>query len=176
MNLIVKTRTNPIGFAQPVRSTVQSMTNEVTMKLTTMESHLATTVASPRFSSLLISVFAALAMVLAAAGIYGVISYSVSQRTSEIGLRMALGAGQRTVLAMVLTEALKLAAAGLAIGIAGAAAAGRLLQSQLFHVSPADPAVYAGMILLLLGAALLASFVPAWRASRVEPLEALRQD
>jgi len=155
---------------------IQALDSESTVKMTTMESHLATTVAAPRFSSFLLSAFAGLAMVLAAVGIYGVISYSVAQRTGEIGLRMALGAEQSTMLGMVLREALKLAFSGLAIGLAGAFVAGRLLQSQLFEVSAADPAVYGGMIVLLLGTALLAALVPAWRASRVEPAEALRQD
>jgi putative ABC transport system permease protein len=176
MNLIVKTRTNPIGFAEPVRSTISALASESTLKMTTMESHLATTLASPRFSSFLISAFAALAMILAAVGIYGVVAYSVSQRTGEIGLRMALGAKQATVLSMVLIEALKLALAGLVVGLAGAIVAARLLASQLFQVSAGDPTVYGGTVILLLVVAVMAALIPAWRASRVEPVEALRQD
>jgi putative ABC transport system permease protein len=141
-----------------------------------MENHLADVVATPRFSSLLVSVFAGLAVLLAAIGIYGVISYSVSQRTSEIGLRMALGADRGNVTRMVLLEAVKLMVSGLFIGLVGAIATARILRSQLFQVSPADPAVYIGMLLLLVAVVLAASYLPAWRASRVEPIEALRQE
>jgi putative ABC transport system permease protein len=174
--ILVKTRADPMIFAQPLRTVVQSLDNEAVLKLTTLESHLAATVALPRFSSMLVAAFAGLAVLLAAVGIYGVIAYSVSQRTTEIGLRMALGAKQKTVLNMVLKEALKLVGMGLTIGLIGSAAAARLLRSQLFEVSPADPAVYAVMLALLLTIALVAAFLPAWRASRVEPLDALRQD
>jgi ABC-type antimicrobial peptide transport system permease subunit len=141
-----------------------------------MENHLADVVATPRFSSTLVSAFAGLAVLLAAIGLYGVVSYSVSQRTAEIGLRMAMGADGARVARMVLFEGLRLTGTGLLIGSAGAIAAGRLLQSQLFQVSPADPAIYAGVFLLLAAVAIAASYLPAWRASRVEPIEALRQE
>jgi ABC-type antimicrobial peptide transport system permease subunit len=175
-NLVAEAGANPLLAAQPLRSIVQSLDSEVSIKFTTMENHLAEIVATPRFSSALVSTFAGLAMLLAAIGIYGVISYSVSQRTSEIGLRMALGAGRSTVIRMVLLEALKLTGAGLLIGSAGAAAAARLLRSQLFQVSAADPAIYAAALVLVSLAVLAASYTPAWRAARVEPLEALRQE
>jgi putative ABC transport system permease protein len=103
-------------------------------------------------------------------------AYSVTQRTAEIGLRMALGAHQGEVLAMVLREALRLAGVGLLLGLAGSMVVARLLRSQLFAVSPSDPAVYGIMLSILLAVALLAAFFLAWRASRVEPLEALRQE
>jgi ABC-type antimicrobial peptide transport system permease subunit len=105
-----------------------------------------------------------------------VIAYSVTQRTGEIGLRMALGANQGKVLTMILLEALRLVGGGLAIGLAGSIVAARLLRSQLFEVSPSDPAVYGLVLCTLLSVALLAAFLPAWRASHVEPLEALRQE
>jgi putative ABC transport system permease protein len=175
-NLLVKTKANPLDAAQPVREVLSSLDPEATLKLTTMESHLASVVATPRFSSVLVSTFAGLAVLLAAIGIYGVIAYSVSQRTSEIGVRMALGAGRDNVIAMVLREALKLTGAGFVIGLLGALAAARLLKSQLFEISPLDPVLYSTMLAVLILIALGAAWLPAWRASRVEPLEALRQE
>jgi ABC-type antimicrobial peptide transport system permease subunit len=115
-------------------------------------------------------------MLLAMIGIYAVISYSVAQRTAEIGLRAALGASRRTILAMVFRQAMSLTGAGILIGAVASIAAARLLRAQLFQVSAADPAIYCLTIALLAFAALAAGAVPAWRASRVEPLEALRQE
>jgi predicted permease len=175
-NVLVKTRTNPLDAARPVREMLSSLDPEATLKLTTMESHLASVVATPRFSGLLVSTFAGLAVLLAAIGIYAVIAYSVSQRTSEIGVRMALGAGRDNVIAMVLREALKLTGAGFVIGLLGALAVAQLLRSQLFGISPLDPVLYSTMFALLLLIALGAAWLPAWRASRVEPLDALRQE
>jgi predicted permease len=176
MHLLIATRGNPLNFAQPVRNIIFGLDREATVKLTTMDAHLATTVAEPRFNSFLLSAFAGLAMLLAAVGVYGVMAYSVSQRTTEIGLRMALGAKQMSVVGMVMAEALRLAGAGLVIGLFGAMWASRLLRAQLFGVSSGDPAVFAGMLGLILAVALTAAFIPALRASKVEPSEALRQD
>ena len=175
-NIVVKTRGNPLALAEPVRQLAASLNSEATVKLTTMESHMADTVATPRFSSALVAVFAGLAVLLAAIGIYAVISYSVTQRTAEIGLRMALGADRTNVIYMVLREALRLTGLGLLTGSLAAIAAGRLLQSQLFEVSPADPSLYAIMLVALTVVAVTAAWLPAWRASRVEPLAALRQE
>ncbi len=175
-NIVVKTRGNPLAMAEPVRRLAESLDSEATVKLTTMESHMADTVATPRFSSALVAVFAGLAVLLAAIGIYAVISYSVTQRTAEIGLRMALGADRTNVIYMVLREALRLTGLGLLTGSLAAIAAGRLLQSQLFEVSPADPSLYAIMLVALTVVAVTAAWLPAWRASRVEPLAALRQE
>jgi putative ABC transport system permease protein len=175
-DLVVRSDRDPISAFQPLRSIVAQLDGEASIKFTTMENHLAEVVATPRFSSLLVSAFAGLAVLLAAIGIYGVISYSVSQRTSEIGLRMALGADRGSVARMVLLEALKLTVGGLLIGSAGAIVTGRILRSQLFQVSSVDPVVYIGMLLLLGLVVLAASYLPARRASRVEPIEALRQE
>jgi putative ABC transport system permease protein len=175
-DLVVRASSDPLSAARPLRSTVREFDPEASIKFTTMENHLTEVVATPRFSSLLVSAFAGVALLLAAIGIYGVISYSVSQRTAEIGLRMALGADRGSVASMVLLEALKLTGVGILVGSAGSIAASRVLKSQLFQVSAADPAVYTGMLLLLVMIALIASYLPAWRASRVEPLEALRQE
>src|SRR5205085_3420261 len=117
---------------------------------------------------------AGLAVVLAMAGVYGVMAYVVGQRSSEIGLRMALGASTRDVLGLVLWQAMSLVGLGLAIGLAGAIAATRLLTSMLFEVKPGDPMTYAGVAVLLCAVALMASYLPARRAAKVDPLIALR--
>jgi putative ABC transport system permease protein len=146
------------------------------MKITTMENHLAEVVSTPRFSTTLVSVFAGLATVLAMMGIYGVMSYSVTRRKPEIGVRMALGADRGDVVRMVLYQALRLTGTGVLIGCLGAIAASRFLESQLFNVSRADPATYVAMLALVVAVAVLSSYLPAWRAAHVEPLEALREE
>ena len=176
LTLIAKAGSNPVPLSGALRRYVRALNPGVSMKTGTMENHMAELVATPRFSAALVSLFAGLAMVLAIIGIYGVMAYSVSQRTAEIGLRIALGADRRDVISMVLKQALKLTAIGVVAGCGGAIAAGRLLRSQLFDVSPADPSVYLLMLLLIIAVCLLSSYVPAWRASRIEPLEALRQE
>ncbi len=175
-NVIVKARANPLSFAAAFRKHVRELAPDASVKLTTMENHLASVVSTPRFSSILVSAFAALALVLAVIGIYGVMAYSVSQRTAEIGLRIALGADRSDVLRMVLRETFKLTSIGLIAGSAGAIAATRVLKSQLFAISPTDPQTYAFVLILLAGVSILAGYVPAWRASRTEPLTALRQE
>ena len=136
----------------------------------------AGTVAEPRFNMLLVAGFAVLAVVLAAIGIYGVISYSTAQRTHEIGVRMALGAARRDVMSLVLGEGLLIATVGVALGLAGSAAVTRLMQNQLVGITARDPIAFAGGGLLLLVVAVVASGVPAWRATRVDPVVALRAE
>ena len=133
-------------------------------------------IAQPRFLAILIALFAALAIALAAIGIYGVMSYSVAQRTTEIGVRMALGADRRAVFALVARDGLVLALSGIAIGAAGAAVLGRSLTTLLYEVAPADPLVFAATATGLLAVALAACLLPARRAARVDPLTALRGD
>jgi putative ABC transport system permease protein len=128
----------------------------------------------PRFYATLVAIFAALALVLAAVGIYGVMSYGVSQRTQEIGVRLALGAGARQIFTLVVGESLALAATGLAIGLVGAMAVGRALRTLLFGVASSDAPTLLSMSAVLLAVAFLASYVPARRAMRTEPVEALR--
>jgi putative ABC transport system permease protein len=133
-------------------------------------------VAGPRFHAVLLAAFAGVAAVLAAIGIYGVLACSVEERTREIGVRMALGAQRRQVLAIVLRRGLALTLAGLALGTASAAGSARLLESLLFGVATVDGPTYASVLLLFFLVALLAAYVPARRATRVDPLTALRAD
>jgi putative ABC transport system permease protein len=122
----------------------------------------------------LLGLFAGLALLLATVGIYGVIGYAVSRRTNEIGLRMALGAEVTDIFRMVLRQAFVLTLAGIAVGVSGAASLTRLLTSLLFEVPPTDPLTFASVAVGLMGVALLASYLPAWRATRVDPTVALR--
>jgi putative ABC transport system permease protein len=140
----------------------------------TMETLLDGTVAEPKLVTLLLGGFSALSLVLVGVGIYGVISYSVSRRTHEIGIRIALGARPGRVMALVLSDGAKLTLLGVGIGLAGALLTTRLLESLLFGVSATDPVTFAGVTLLVLVVALAACYVPAKRAMRVDPLVALR--
>jgi len=130
--------------------------------------------ATRRFSMLLLSIFAAVALLLAAVGIYGVMSYSVGQRTREFGVRMALGASTGDVLRLVVRRGLVLAVIGLVLGVGAALALNRVMVSLLFEVAPTDPATFAGLSLLLVAIAAIACLVPALRAARVDPVTALR--
>ena len=141
----------------------------------TLEEQVAGTVSQPRFSMLLLTLFAALALVLAAIGIYGVISYSVALRTQEIGVRIALGARPRDVVGMVMRQVFAITGLGIAIGSAGAFAAGSLLTSLLFGVHPSDPVTFAAVSIVLAGVAVVAAAVPARRAARLDPVSALRE-
>ena len=131
---------------------------------------------APRFTSILLSIFGALALTLSAIGLYGVLSYVVSRRTREIGIRVAIGAGRPAVLRMVLGSGLWLTAAGIFTGLLLAAATTRLLSGLLHGVTPGDPATFTAVTLGLLAVAVLASAVPAWRASRVDPVVALKSE
>jgi len=137
---------------------------------------MADSVAQTRFSTLLLSLFAALAIVLATVGIYGVTSYGVTARTHEIGLRMALGAQPGDVQRMFLGQGLRSSLLGLALGLIASLALTRFLASLLFHVSPYDPATFIAMAILLCAVALFASYIPARRATQVDPLVALRHE
>ena len=176
MYLLARTSSDPVALADAVRRKIRERDPEVPVKFSTMEASVAENVAAPRFRMVLLGWFAALAVALAMAGVYGVMSYMVGQRANEIGLRMALGASSRDVLKLVLGHGLMLAAIGLAIGLGGALAATRLLRSLLFEVKPADPLTYIAVTALLAMVALTASYVPARRAARVDPLVALRQE
>lgn len=167
----------PAGeLAGAVRETARGMNPEMAVKLTTMEDMIANSIAAPRFRTFLSGTFAALALVLAMGGIYGVMNYMVTQRTGEIGVRVALGAGARDVMGLVLGRAAGLAAAGLAIGAGLSLAASRWLASMLFGVQATDAATYAAVLGAVAAVAMAAAAVPAWRAARIDPVEALRRE
>jgi putative ABC transport system permease protein len=175
--LAVRTAGNPMQLATAVRAAVWSVDPEQPVwKIRTQQALIERSKGTPRFLAQLMAGYAALALLLAAVGLYGVTSYSVTQRTREIGLRMALGAETADVLRIVLRRALLLAGIGLAIGMAGALALGRVVQSLLFATSPADAVTLVGVALLLLAVAGLASYLPARRATRVDPTVALHYD
>jgi ABC-type antimicrobial peptide transport system permease subunit len=142
----------------------------------TMDSIVASSIATKRFSMLLLSVFAALALLLSAVGIYGVISYLVGQRVHEIGIRMALGAQQRDVLRLVIGEGARMALIGIAAGLVAAVAMTRLMANMLYGVTTHDPLTFFGVTIVLAGVALAACYIPARRAVRVDPIVALRYE
>ncbi|HZG54137.1 MAG TPA: ABC transporter permease [Pyrinomonadaceae bacterium] len=175
--LAVKTKGDPTSLAPAIRNEVLQMDKDQPISnVGTMERIVAATVAPQKFATWLLAVFAATAMLLAAIGIYGVMAYSVTQRTHEIGIRMALGAGRRDVLRMVVSQGMKLAFIGVALGLAGAFALTRLMSSLLYGVSATDPLTYGGVSLLLASVALLACLVPARKATKVDPMIALRYE
>jgi putative ABC transport system permease protein len=142
----------------------------------TMDQILESSLARERMSTIVFMMFAAVAVALAAIGLYGVVSHSVTERTHEIGVRMALGADPRHVLALVVGQGVTTAVAGIAIGLAGALALSRTIEGLLFGVQSTDPVTFAGVAALLLGVALTACAIPAWRATRVDPTRALRAE
>jgi predicted permease len=175
--LVVRTAMNPEGAARAIRNAVWSVDDEVASpREETLENIVQTTTAPRLYETVLGVVFAACAVFLAALGLYGVISYSVSERTQEIGIRMALGAQKSDVLKMVVSEGLKLSFAGLAAGIVGGLALARVLSSLLYGVRPDDPGTFLLVFLVLIVVALLACYLPARRATRVQPTEALRYE
>ena len=175
VNLLVRTTVEPLSLAQSVRGQIAALDkDQPVFNVRTMEQALARSVAARRFSMILLSVFAALALVLAAVGIYGVISYSVAQRTREVGIRMTLGAQTNDVLKLVVRDGLKLVAIGVAVGLLGAFMLTRLMSTLLFGVTPTDAVTYTTVALVLTGVALAACYIPARRATKVDPLVALR--
>lgn len=176
MNIVMRTA-QPLNAISPaIERTVRGLDAGLPIvKLRTMDEVFGDSVARPRFITLLLGIFAALAMVLAAIGTYGVLSYLVTQQSQEIGIRMALGADRRHVLGLVLRQGLRLAAIGLVLGSAGAVAVGRLMRSLLFDVSPTDPLTIAAVVGVMSVVAACACLIPALRATRVDPLTTLRQ-
>jgi putative ABC transport system permease protein len=175
MDLLVQSRIDPSALASGLRGAVYSVdSNQSVAAVVTMNELVSNSIATPRMLLLLLGVFGALAVVLAAVGIYGVIAYSVAQRTREIGIRMALGARRSNVFGMVIGQGVKLAVAGIAIGIPAALGLARLMSSLLYQVSTADAETSSAVVMLVLLVAVAASFVPARRATTVEPMEALR--
>lgn len=173
VHIVVRSRTD---VAEPARRTIARIEPQIALKINTLESFQSNAVAMPRFRTFLLMAFAAVAAALAAAGVYGVMSYSAAQRRGEMGVRIALGATSGNVVALLLVSAMRMAAVGIGCGLVAGLAGSRLLESMLFGVKPWDPAAAAASILLLTAAALLAALVPAVRASRTDPAAALRQE
>jgi predicted permease len=177
LNVFVRTTGDPLRLAQAAQRAIWEIDPQLPISdVTTLQRVVTDTVARPRFFTLLVGLFGGLALLLAAIGMYGVISYTVRQRTHEIGIRMALGARTTNVLGMVMRDAMALTGTGLVLGLAGALLLTRFLASQLYGVAPTDAATLAAMAAVLCAVALLASWIPARRATRVDPLVALRDE
>ncbi|HEY6380842.1 MAG TPA: ABC transporter permease, partial [Pseudolabrys sp.] len=182
MRLVVRVAAaqNPTSLenlAATIRNQVRAMNqNEPVGRIATMDEFLSNSLAERRFHTILLSVFAVVALVIAIVGIYGVISYAVSKRTHEIGVRMALGAQRSDVLRMVIWRGMRLTLAGVTLGLAASLALTRVMKNLLFEVSATDPATFALLALLLVGVALIASYIPARRATKIDPLQALRHE
>jgi putative ABC transport system permease protein len=175
--LVVRTASDPVSVAATVRDVVHKVDPNLPIThTTTMDGLMSDSVSPRRFSAVLVGIFAALALFLAAIGIYGVMSYTVSQRTQEIGVRMALGAQLASVRGMILGQTLKLTLIGVGLGLTGAFVVARFLTSLLFGVGTYDPVTFVGVALLLVGVAMAASYIPARRAMRVDPIVALRYE
>ncbi len=177
MTITVQTAGDPADLVGAVRSEVAAIDANLPMgNITTMQGAFDRSIARDRFAMFLAGLFGTLALLLASVGIYGVLSYTVAQRTRELGIRMALGASQHTVLTYVLRQSITLIAIGAGGGIAGALLLTRVMASQLYGVTARDPITFVSATVVLSAVALLASYVPAARATRVNPITALRYD
>jgi putative ABC transport system permease protein len=177
MTLVVRAASDPASLAAAVRSKVQAVDpNQPVYDVATMEERFSQAVAPQRFNALVMAIFAAMAVILAGVGVYGVMAYSVTRRTHEIGVRMALGAQRQDVLKLVLRHGVLLVAFGIGLGVAGALALTRSLSSLLYGVKPTDPLTFVGVALVLISVALMASYIPARRATKVDPMVALRHE
>jgi putative ABC transport system permease protein len=175
--LIVRTAGEPERMLASIQRAVASVDKDQPLvSISSMEQNLAEFIAPQRFDTTLMAVFAVIGLVLAATGIFGVMSYRVAQRTHDIGVRMALGAESKDVLRMVLAEGLRTAVLGLVLGWAGAWALTRYLASLLYSIKPSDPLTLGVVSALALGTAAAASYLPARRASRIDPMVALREE
>ena len=177
MTIVARTDSNPLDMANALRRAVQAVDPDMPLfDVTSMEQLVSKSVATPRFNTFLLVGFASLALMLAVVGIYGVTAYSVTQRTHEIGIRMALGAKRSDVMRMVVRHGLRLAGWGTGIGVVAALAVSNVLRSMLFGVQPTDPLTYLTVAAALIGVSLLASYIPARRATKVDPVVALRYE
>jgi len=177
VDIIFKTPASPRAVIQEVRRAVDRIDpTQPPYEVMTLEQALTNSIAPRRFDLLLLGAFAASAVLLALIGIYGVMSYAVAQRTREIGLRMAIGARPGEILSMMLKDAMVVAAGGIVVGAAAALALTRLMTALLYNVRPNDPAIFAAVMIGLAGTCLVASWIPALRAARVEPVQALRYE
>ncbi len=178
MSLVVRTRVaDAASLTNAVRAQLAAVDPNIPLtSVRVFEEYISRSLARPRFNALLLTIFAATALLLTAIGIYGVIAYSVAQRTNEIGIRMALGAGQSSIFRLIVGQAMALVGISVVVGVLGAFAATRLLNSLLFGVGAADPLTFGGIVLLISGVAFLAAWLPARRAAQVDPIIALRTE
>jgi putative ABC transport system permease protein len=177
MTVAVRTAGNPMSMLAAVKNAVHEIDGTLPLaNVNTMERLIDASLGQRKLSMVLLGVFSAIAVVLASIGIYGVMSYSVTQRTRELGVRMALGAARHRVLGLVVGQGMTLAAVGVVIGLVGAFALTRFLSSQLFGVGATDPVTFTVVSVLLIGIALMATLIPALRATRVDPVVALRDE
>ena len=175
--LILHATSDPASLAAAVRSKVQEVDrNQPVFDVATMEERFWQALAPQRFNALVLGIFAGVAVILAGVGVYGVMAYSVTRRTHEIGIRIALGAQRQDVLKLVLRHGVLLVASGIGLGVAGALALTRSLSSLLYGVKPTDPLTFIGVSLILISVALMASYIPARRATKVDPMVALRHE
>jgi ABC-type antimicrobial peptide transport system permease subunit len=177
MGFAVRTSGDPLAAENSVRAAFRSVDPNLPIAgVSTMDNLIEQSTGSRRFAMLLLGGFAALAMVLASIGLYGVMSYTVTQRARELGVRVALGADTRAVMALVMGQGARLALVGVGIGLAASLAVTRLLKNMLFNLSATDPTPFVTISLLLIVLALLASYLPARRATRVDPMQSLRAE
>jgi hypothetical protein len=174
--IVVRPHVDPVPLVAPLRAAMREIAPEVLPGFVTMEDRLSQTLTDRRFTTVILAAFAIISLLLAAVGIYGVVSYTAAQRAREVGIRLALGASPFEVRNMVQRQALVQVLIGLGIGTLGALAATRGMQSLLYEVGAADPGSYLAAGLLLLAAAWLASFIPAWRAARLDPMLTIRAE
>jgi putative ABC transport system permease protein len=175
-NVILHTTMNPEAVANLIRAQITALDPTVAVDIQTMNVHLNRLTARPRFNAILLGSFAAIGVLLAAIGLYGVVSFLAAQRTQEIGVRMAVGATPADIIWLVLSQAVRWTLTGAAVGLVGSFFATRVLRSLLFQVAERDPWTLSMTIAILVCIALIASWVPSWRASRVDPMTALRRD
>jgi ABC-type antimicrobial peptide transport system permease subunit len=177
MQIVLRTQSDPISVIGGARNAIHAVDPSLPLaKITTLTSLTGTAMARDRFSMLLLGFFGALSLILAAVGIYGVISYSVGQRTQEIGIRIALGARRENVFGMILAHALQLTGMGIGLGFLAALGVGRMMTGFLYGVKATDPLTFAAVSLFLAAVALVASLFPAHRAASIDPMRALRTE
>jgi putative ABC transport system permease protein len=177
MNLIVRASTDPMSLAKAVQKEIRAIDpDQPVANVRTLQEVVSNSIARPRFNMMLLAIFAGVALVLASVGLYGVMNYSATQRTHEIGIRMALGATRQDVMRLVVGKGMLLTAIGIGIGVAASIGLTRVMQSFLFGVHATDALTFTAVSALLIGVALIANYIPARKATRVNPVIALRYE